>query len=109
MQFVQQRRLINRLLIVEDEPLVAFDNEHLLVDAGYHIVGTVDRVDHALQTIRNEPIDLVLADVQLSDGGNGIDVAREAHSRGVPVLFVAGSCPLDARQYAVGCLRVRTH
>ena len=48
-------------------------------------------------------IDLVLVDVRLADG-SGIDVARAAQQRGVPVLFVTGNCPVEAHEVASGCL-----
>jgi len=104
MLFGKDDRIINRLLIVEDEPLVAFDNEHFLRDAGFDVVATVDRVPEAVRVIGTDKIDLVLADVKLSDGGDGIDVAHAARAKGVPVLFVTGICPLEARALAVGCL-----
>ena len=44
MLFERQSHTLRRLLIVEDEPLVAFDNEHVLTDAGYQVVATVDGV-----------------------------------------------------------------
>ena len=104
MLFGKKKRLITRLLVVEDEPLVAFDAEHLLRDAKYEIVATVDRVADALAEIADgKPIDLVLADVTLADG-SGLDVARAALERGVPVLFVTGNCPVEATTLAAGCL-----
>ena len=99
----RQARRINRILIVEDEPLVAFDNEHFLRDAGYQVVDTVDTVAEALAAF-DKDVDLVLADVNLSDGGNGRDVAYAAGDKGVPVIFVTGACPPDAKGHAVGCL-----
>ena len=76
MMFGRKQRLIERLLVVEDEPLVAFDTEHLLKDQGYSVVATVDRVADAAAVIRNgEAIDLILVDVNLADG-DGTDVAR---------------------------------
>ena len=104
MLFEKRPRLIKRLLIVEDEPLVAFDNEHLLGEAGYVVVATVDSVQAALAMLASEPIDLVLADVRLRDGGNGVAVARAAGDRGVAVLFVSAYCPVQAHPYALGCL-----
>ena len=99
----KKRRIVN-LLLVEDEPLVAFDNEHALTDAGFKIVATVDRVATALARLGGDAaIDLVVADVQLADG-SGVDVARAAQAAGVPVLFVTGQCPPDARALAQGCL-----
>ncbi len=103
MVFGRRERVINRILIVEDEPLVAFDNEHFLRDAGYEIVATVDTVPQAVSAIAMGA-DLVLADVNLSNGGNGRDVAREALDREVPLIFVTAACPVDAQTLAVGCL-----
>ena len=103
MLFGKRERTLRRILIVEDEPLVAFDNEHFLRDAGYEIVATVDTVPEAVGAISGE-VDLVLADVNLSDGGNGHDVARAARDKGVPLIFVTGSAPEDARGLAVGLL-----
>ena len=104
MLFGSKERAIKRILIVEDEPLVAFDNERFLIDAGYEIAATVDSLETALVAIEEEEIDLVLADVKLSGDGDGIDVARAAHERELPVLFVTGACPVEARELAVGHL-----
>lgn len=99
-----RRRREGRLLVVEDEPLVAFDTERFLSDAGYTVVATVDRVAEALPLIGDgQSIDCVLLDVNLADG-DGLDVAREARGVDVPVLLVTGSCPAEARQLAAGCL-----
>ncbi|QJU60656.1 response regulator [Sphingomonas sp. AP4-R1] len=92
------------MLIVEDEPLVAFDNEYVLRDAGYRVVASVDTVDAAVETIHAGSPDLVLADLHLSGGGTGVDVAQAAHDAGVPVIFVTGACPEAARALAIGCL-----
>lgn len=103
MLFGKRERSLKRILIVEDEPLVAFDNEHSLREAGYEIVATVDTVEDAVRAI-DEDVDLVLADVRLSDGGNGRDVARAAQQMGVPLIFVTGGRPDDARSLAIGLL-----
>ena len=105
MLFGKRERTIRRIVVVEDEPLVAFDNEHLLSDAGYEVVATVDNLADAARVIREEEgIDLVLTDVTLNGNGNGMDVARAAAAEGVPVLFVTGACPPQAQTLAVGCL-----
>ncbi|WP_174286495.1 response regulator [Sphingomonas bacterium] len=104
MMFMRKKRSIVRLLVVEDEPLIAFDTEHVLTDADFTIVATVDRVADALAVIESgATIDLVLVDVSLADG-SGIDVARAAYGRGVAVMFVTGNCPVDAHSFATGCL-----
>ena len=104
MLFARRERAIRRLIIVEDEPLVAFDNEHLLSDAGYEVVATVDSLAEAKAVIEMEPLDLVLSDIRLNGEGDGLDVARAAAARGVPVLFVSGHCPVEARGLGLGCL-----
>lgn len=102
--FPVRRKLIDTVLIVEDEPLVAFDNEHVLIQAGYRIVATVGDHDLAIRAIAAGGIDLVVADVTLNGARTGIDVAHHAAQQGLPVLFVTALCPLDARAIAVGCL-----
>ena len=104
MLFGKRERAIRRILVVEDEPLVAFDNEYLLSDAGYEVVGTVDNLADATRLIEREPIDLVMTDIKLRGDGDGLDVARAAAAKKVPVLFVTGNAPAEAQGLAVGCL-----
>jgi DNA-binding response OmpR family regulator len=104
MLFGKGERAIRRILIVEDEPLVAFDNEHLLRECGYEVVATVDNLADAVRVLGEEPVDLVLSDVGLNGDGNGMDVARAAAARQVPVLFVTANCPVEAPSLGVGCL-----
>lgn len=102
--FKRRHRQIRRLLIVEDEPLVAFDNEYVLEGAGYAIVATVDRGEKAIALLSPELIDAVVLDVGLAGDVSGIAVAIAADRQGIPVLFVTGQCPGEARPYAYGCL-----
>lgn len=104
MLFARFTRSIKTILIVEDEPLVAFENELRVSDAGYRVVATVDTQAEAIAVLEREAIDLVLADVELSCGGSGIAVAQVASGLNIPVLFATGTCPKLARQYAIGCL-----
>jgi DNA-binding response OmpR family regulator len=104
MIFGRKKRKIVRLLVVEDEPLVAFDTEYFLIESGFQIVGTVDSAAHAIALVGSAAaIDLVLADINLA-GGSGMDVARAARTRAIPVLFVTGNCPPEAAGIAAGCL-----
>ena len=104
MLFGKRERAIQRLVIVEDEPLVAFDNEHMLREAGYEVVATVDNLADVTRLLGEEKIDLILSDIKLRGDGDGLDVARAAAAQGVPVLFVSGNCPMDAQTLGVGCL-----
>ena len=104
MLFGKRERQIRRILIVEDEPLVAFDNEHMLAERGYEIVATVDNFAAAKAAIEEEEIDLVLTDIELTGEGDGLDVARAAAAKGVAVLFVTGKCVQATPDLALGCL-----
>ena len=48
MLFGKRKRIVNRILIVEDEPLTAFDNEVMLGDLGYEVVATLDSFEDAI-------------------------------------------------------------
>lgn len=104
MLFGKRERRISRILLVEDEPLVAFDNEHLLKDAGYEVVATVDSLAAAREVIESEALDLVLTDIRLNGDGDGTEVARIARAKDVPVLFVTAFCPSGAQSLGLGCL-----
>ncbi|MET0364713.1 MAG: response regulator [Sphingobium sp.] len=101
------RTKIRTILIVEDEPLVAFDNEHALAQAGYHVAATVDRFDHAVEALADgerdhRAIDLIVADIRLAGPGGGLDVARHAIALEVPVLFSTAACPEEAHLLGIG-------
>ena len=104
MLFAKRERMIRRIMIVEDEALVAFDNEHGLTEAGYEVVATVDCFADAAAVIEREPLDLVLTDIALNGDGDGHDVARAARAKGVPVLFVTGRCSEEGRTLGIACL-----
>ncbi|MBL7372976.1 response regulator, partial [Escherichia coli] len=49
--FGRKKRRIERVLVAEDEPLVAFDTEHFLTGEGFAVAATVDTVAEALRVI----------------------------------------------------------
>jgi DNA-binding response OmpR family regulator len=104
MLFGRRKQLVKRILVVEDEPLTAFENENVLGDAGYEVVATVDDLDEALEVLDRERVDLILSDVRLRRQQTGIHLARAAKGKGVPTLFATGSSYPGASDIAVGCL-----
>jgi two-component SAPR family response regulator len=104
MLFGKRKQVVKRILIVEDEPLTAFDNENMLGDAGYEVVATVDDLDEALAVLDREEVHLILSDVRLRSDKTGIDLARAAKARGVPTLFATGHSYPGASEIAVGCV-----
>lgn len=104
MLFGKRKQVVKRILIVEDEPLTAFDNEILISDEGYEVVATLDRFGDAIETLDRERVDLILCDVRLTGERSGVDLAKEAQTRGIPVLFVTGAPPENAHELVVGVL-----
>ena len=104
MLFSKAKRVVKRILIVEDEPLVAFDMETMLADEGYEVVDTVDTFAGAIERLDREQVDLILCDVRLHGDQTGIQLAKEARRRGIPVLFATAHIPPDADKLAIGCL-----
>ena len=105
MLFGKRKRIVKRILIVEDEPLIAFDNETMLADLGYEVVATLDSFDSAIEQLKTEEIHLILTDLRLSGKRTGMDLARAAKGQGVPTLFATGhALPAEAASIAIGCL-----
>lgn len=78
-----------RVLIIEDEPLIAMDIENLVGEIGHEVVGIATTRDEAASMAKNTSPGLVLADVQLADGSSGIDAVNDIlKSINVPVIFI---------------------
>lgn len=78
-----------RVLVVEDEMLIALLVEDMLVDAGCILIGPFARVSDALAAAKTEVIDLALLDVNVA-GEKVFPVAHALEERGVPFLFLTG-------------------
>lgn len=95
-----------RILIVEDETLVAMDLEDLLQDLGYQPVGIAADARDAWELAQAQP-DLALVDLNLKDGLTGPEIGRRlAHEAGVPVVFMTANPRLlgDGVEGTVGVL-----
>lgn len=78
-----------RILVVEDEALIAVMVEDMLTDLGNVVVGPVATIEQALALVRTEAIDAAVLDVNVR--GEHIDPVADALSaRGVPMLFATG-------------------
>ena len=78
-----------KVLIVEDEPLIALEIESILSDAGFAIAGCVASVDKALAVLEREDCDAAVLDANLR--GESIEaVALALDQRNKPFCFVSG-------------------
>jgi CheY-like chemotaxis protein len=83
------RELASRVLIIEDEPIIAMDIETIVRDLGHNVTGVAVTRDEAVAQARQSPPGLVLADIQLADDSSGIDAVKDILAEfSVPVIFI---------------------
>jgi DNA-binding response OmpR family regulator len=99
-----------KILIVEDEALVAMLVEDALTLHGHRVVGIADTQAAALALADADRPDIALCDVRLAQGDSGTSVARALAERGVPCLFLSGNCPAAAdHPLIIGCVAKPFH
>ncbi len=79
----------DRILVVEDEAIVAMLLEDMLAELGYGVVGLVTRLDRALDLARGAPIDAAVLDVNIN-GNDTYAVADALRARAIPFVFATG-------------------
>jgi len=81
--------MANKLLIVEDEPIVALDLQQELEENGFEVTGLAESADAALMLIEENRPDLALMDIRIDGSMDGIQAARLLrHAYEVPVVFI---------------------
>lgn len=94
-----------RILVVEDEGLLALEAKIFLERDGHTVVGTADTRTAAVLHARAARPDLALVDLRLLDGNSGLALAADLGALGIPVLFATSNCPEEVGQgLAIGCL-----
>jgi CheY-like chemotaxis protein len=88
-QHAIERQLASRVLIIEDESIIALDLENLVAELGHKVVGSAATKDEAVTKARAQKPGLVLADINLGEGGSGIDAVTEIlRTFDIPVIFI---------------------
>ncbi|MES2097792.1 MAG: response regulator [Pseudomonadota bacterium] len=79
----------SRVLIIEDEPIIAMDIETIVRDLGHDVTGVAVTRDEAVALAMADRPGLVLADIQLADDSSGIDAVKDILAEfKVPVIFI---------------------
>lgn len=78
-----------RLLIVEDEPLIAMDLEEIFTSAGFEVVGTASSIEDAFDMIKATRPEIVTLDLNLM-GTRSYPVADFLQAEGIPFVFCTG-------------------
>lgn len=82
-------QVATRIMIIEDEPLIALDIEQLVLDLGHESVGIARTKDEALALYKKERPGMILADIQLADNSSGIDAVNDILQQdNIPVIFI---------------------
>ncbi len=84
------RATTGRIMIIEDEAIIAMDLEAIVTDMGHQVTGIARTETAALELAAQEPADLILSDIQLADKSSGIDAVNgilEKHADR-PVIFI---------------------
>jgi CheY-like chemotaxis protein len=83
------RDLTSRILVIEDEVIIALDLENLVSELGHTVVGIATTREEAVRLAKETEPDLILADIQLADGSSGVDAASDIlNTMNIPVIFI---------------------
>jgi len=85
-----QRDEGSKVLVVEDEAVIAMDIVVTIMSVGHTVVAVADNLQRAVEAAKKYEPDLALVDVQLKDGDSGLEVARIMKANGIPSIFVTG-------------------
>lgn len=79
-----------RVMIIEDEPIIADDLSAIVEEQGHEVIGIARTRDQAVEMGNREIPDLILADIQLADSSSGIDAVNDllAAMPDTPVIFI---------------------
>ncbi|WP_277882901.1 response regulator [Pontivivens ytuae] len=81
----------SRVLIIEDEPLIALDLSNIVEGLGHDVISIARTRNEAVEAVKDLRPDLILADVRLADGSSGIDAVDDilgAAQDDIPVIFI---------------------
>ena len=91
-----------RILIIEDEAVLALDLCDLLQAEGYVVVGIADNGPQALALYQDQRVDLVLCDICIQGPWDGIEtVTRLGNGQRVPVIYLSAFSDRDTRERAI--------
>ncbi|HEY0212345.1 MAG TPA: response regulator [Paenirhodobacter sp.] len=79
-----------KVMIIEDEAIIALDISAIVSDMGHHVTGVARTRAEAVALAAREKPDLILADIQLADNSSGIDAVNDILEQfdNLPVVFI---------------------
>lgn len=90
-----------RILVVEDERIVALDMEMFLTDMGHEITGVAATAEEAIRKAEETVPDVLLMDIMLDGEMDGIEAAEVIRRRfSIPVIYVTAHADKETRERA---------
>jgi DNA-binding response OmpR family regulator len=90
-----------RILIIEDDLLIAADMELALADAGFDPIGIAPTGEEAIEMARTQLPDLAVVDIRLAGNRDGVDTALELfREHGIRCIFATAFSDREARRRA---------
>ncbi len=81
-----------KILIVEDNVIIADDMQSMLEEIGYEVVDNVIVYEQAIEVLKNNHVDLVLIDIILASDKTGIDLGKHIRQNyNIPFIFVTSN------------------
>ena len=78
-----------RVLVVEDEPIIALSINQSLKESGFEITDIAKNCDEALSSIRENEPDVILMDINLENSKDGIEIVKDIQKiRNIPVIYL---------------------
>jgi DNA-binding NarL/FixJ family response regulator len=95
-----------RVLIIEDEPMLAYALEEILIEAGFKTAGVAGRLETALALIAIGDCDVAIVDANLAGVSAG-PAASALAARGIPYIVVSGYSPEQQQGAFSGALFIQ--
>jgi two-component system response regulator LytT len=89
-----------KIILVEDELLIAEQLENILIKNNYQVVGVAQTIAEAEKMLHHNP-DVVLLDIQLKNGNNGIEFGAVLNRQNIPFIYLTANTEIGTLKEAV--------
>lgn len=91
----------NSIMVVEDESIIALNIKETLFELGYDVLGIASNIKKALKLLEEGRPDLILMDVFLKDGDNGVELAKMINAKyEIPIIYLTANSELRTIAHA---------
>ena len=84
---------MTKILIVEDETIVALDTKSTLTKLGYEVIDIVTNYDDAISSFLDKKPDIILMDIFLNNSLSGIEISKKINEiSNTPIIYMSAYC-----------------